>query len=190
MRKVIMINRVSIDGYFASLNEVTGGMEWFVQDPEVDKAVHEPVHSDTLLLGKTTFAMFERTWVPVLEDPNAPQAMKALARELTAMTKIVFSERLKESAWENTEFFAGKLIDVVKKLKEGKGKDILVMGSGTIVQQLAVEGLIDEYLFIVSPVVAGAGKPLFKNLKQQNLKLLNTKSFDSGNVVLHYKRVN
>lgn len=189
MRKVIMINRISIDGYFASLNEKTGGMEWFVPDPTVDKAVHEPVHASTLLLGAKTFALFERTWVPLLKDPNAPKEMKALAQELTDMEKLVFSEKLTKSEWQNAQFFAGNLTSVVGKLKQEKGTDILVLGSGTIVQQLAKEELIDEYLFIVSPVVVGAGKPLFDKVKLQHLELLKTTSFDSGNVVLHYAAV-
>lgn len=189
MRKIIMINRISIDGYFASANEMTGGMDWFVWDPEVDKAVHKPVHSDTLLLGEKTFVLFENSWVPVLNDPNAPQPMKTIAQELTDMKKLVFSEHMKESDWENTQFFDGKLIETVKKLKGEKGGDILIMGSGTIVQQLANEGLIDEYLFIVTPVIAGEGKPLFKDVKQHGLTLVSAQSFDSGNVVLHYKTV-
>ncbi|MFC5649591.1 dihydrofolate reductase family protein [Paenibacillus solisilvae] len=65
--------------------------------------------------------------------------------------------------------------------------DILILGSGTIVQQLANEGLIDEYLFIMTPVVAGEGKPLFKHVKQFGLTLLETKAFRSGNVLLHYE---
>jgi dihydrofolate reductase len=183
-----MLNRISLDGYFASKNEKTGGMEWFVQDPAVDKAVHEPIHADTLLLGAKTFALFERTWVPLLEDPNAPQEMKALAQELTDMKKLVFSEKLTMSEWQNTQFFAGNLTSVVGKLKQEEGTDILVLGSGTIVQQLAKEGLIDEYLFIMSPVVVGNGRPLFDRVTLQHLKLLKTTSFDSGNVVLHYVR--
>jgi dihydrofolate reductase len=184
-----MINRISIDGYFASLNDRTGGMEWFVQDPMVDKAVHEPVHASTLLLGEKTFVLFESTWVPLLKDPNAPQGMKTLAQELTDMEKLVFSEKLTKSEWQNTRFFAGNLTAVVGKLKQQEGSDVLVLGSGTIVQQLAREGLIDEYLFIVSPVVVGAGKSLFDQVKPQTLKLLKTTSFDSGNVVLHYAAV-
>jgi dihydrofolate reductase len=187
MRKIVMLNRVSIDGYFASLNDATFGMDWFIHDPDVDKAVHTGNHMDTLILGKMTYLGFEHSWVPILRDPNAPKEMKAVAEELTKMTKIVFSKKLKETTWENTQLFDGNLAEVVRKLKDEGGSDILIMGSGTIVQQLANEGLIDEYLFIVSPVVAGEGKPLFKHVKQFGLTLLKTKSFKSGNVLLHYE---
>jgi dihydrofolate reductase len=188
MRKIVMLNRVSIDGYFASLNDATFGMDWFIHDPEVDKVLRAgDGHMDTLILGGVTYLGFEYSWVPLMNDPNAPKEMKAVAEELTNMTKIVFSKKLKEAAWENTKLFDGNLVEVVRKLKDEEGSDILIMGSGTIVQQLANEGLIDEYLFIVTPVVAGEGKLLFKDANQFGLTLVETKAFKSGNVLLHYE---
>jgi dihydrofolate reductase len=184
-----MINRISIDGYFASNNEQTGGMDWFVQDPAVDEAVHKPVHADTLLLGETTFNLFESSWVPMLKDPNTPAPLKAIAEELTAMQKLVFAKNKTQSEWANTQFFGGHLVETISKLKGTDGADILILGSGTIVQQLANADLMDEYLFIVSPVIAGKGKPLFKDVSLQNLTLVSAQSFDSGNVVLHYETV-
>ena len=184
-----MLNRVSIDGFFASLNQQTWGMDWFVHDAEVDKAAHElggPSATPLLLLGGTTYRGFERSWVPRLKDPNAPKEMKAVAEELTKMTKLVFSKTLKEVTWENTRLFNGNLIEEVRKLNQEEGADIMIMGSGTIIQQLANEGLIDEYIFIVTPVIAGEGKPLFKDVKQFGLKLISTKSFNSGNILLRY----
>ena len=76
------------------------------------------------------------------------------------------------------------------KLKSEKGDGIVIFGSGTIVQQLANEGLIDDYLFIVTPVVAGNGKPLFKDVKQLGLKLLEAQGFASSNVLLRYELAN
>jgi dihydrofolate reductase len=187
MRKVIVMNRISIDGFFASNDQATWGMNWFVQDPEVDKATHSAVKADTLLLGETTFKGFEMMWVPVLKDPNAPQPMKALAQELTDMQKVVFAENTTDTEWANTTFHKDGFAQVVRDLMEQDGADIMVLGSGTIVQQLAREGLIDEYLFIETPVIAGEGKPLFKDVPHQNLKLLQAKGFASGNVLLHYE---
>lgn len=187
MRKVIIINRISIDGYFASNNEATGGMDWFIHDPKVDEVVHQPVNSDTLLLGENTFKLFEMSWVPMLKDPNTPAPLRATAQELTDMHKIVFAKNVAESEWANTEFHNDGLIELVGDLKSQEGSDILILGSGTIIQQLATAGLIDEYIFIVSPVVAGQGKSFFRDVPQQNLELVSTQSFDSGNVVLHYK---
>jgi dihydrofolate reductase len=191
MKKIVMLNRVSMDGFFASPNQNTWGMDWFVQDPAVDKAAHElNGNSETpmLLLGRETYKGFEKSWVSKLTDPDAPKEMKAVAEELTKMIKVVFSKTLRENeiTWDNTKLFKGNLIEEVKKIKQEKGADIMIMGSGTIVQQLSNEGLIDEYVFIMTPVIAGGGKPLFKDVKQLGLQLIETKSFKSGNVLLHY----
>ncbi|MFC0213730.1 dihydrofolate reductase family protein [Paenibacillus chartarius] len=183
-----MLNRISIDGYFASLNEETFGMDWFVHDPEVDVALRSGRGTlDTLILGGRTYRGFERSWVPILHNPQAPQSMRAVAEELTAMTKIVFSKETGELTWANTKRYNGSVGDVARSLKEGEGTDIMVMGSGTIVQQLAREGLIDEYVFILTPVVAGKGKPLFEYVDRFGLMLIEAKAFASGNVVLRYR---
>lgn len=187
MAKIKMLNRISIDGYFASPNEANFGMDWFIHDPEVDKAAHMiGGKMDTLLLGGTTYRGFERSWVPVLNNPHAPQQLKEIAEELTVMNKIVFSKTIKESNWDNTQIYDDHLIEVVRQLKQDNSSDILVMGSGSIVQQLAEENLIDEYIFIVTPIVAGEGKSLFQHVKQFELTLVEAITFASGNILLHY----
>ncbi|TDF92729.1 dihydrofolate reductase family protein [Paenibacillus piri] len=187
MRKIKMLNRVSIDGYFSSNNEATFGMDWFIHDPEVDKTAHViGGKMDILLLGGTTYRGFERSWVPFLNDPNAPEQLKKVAEELTDMTKVVFSKTITQSNWSNTQIYDGDLIEVVMQLKHNSSSDILVLGSGSIVEQLANERLIDEFIFIVSPIVAGEGKSLFPHVKQLDLTLVEAKTFESGNVILHY----
>lgn len=191
MRQIIMQNRVSMDGYFASLNEASFGMDWFVQDPEIDIAVREgKEHVNTALFGGTTYRGFERSWLPILHDPNAPVEMKAVAEELTNMKKIVFSTTLRETSWANTTVLNGNLIEEVRKLKEENDSDMMIFGSGSIVQQLANHGLIDEYVFIVTPIVAGEGKPLFQAVQQFTLTLIEARPFESGNVLLRYKKQN
>jgi dihydrofolate reductase len=187
MRKIRMQNRISIDGFFASLNKKTNGMEWFVQDPAIEKAAHKLGKADTLILGKDTFLLFQRTWMPMLTDSKAPPPMKKLAQELTKMKKIVFSTTVKATDWENTIFHDSDLIGVVKKLKRQNGADIMIMGSGSIVQQLTKAGLIDEYAFIVTPIIAGVGKPLFQDVSPLELELMSTKHFASGNVLSHFR---
>jgi dihydrofolate reductase len=184
MRKIVMFNRITLDGFYAGLNEE---IDWFVHDPEVDKATHELMQPDTLLLGRVTYQMFEGYWPDVAQDPNAPKEAKVLADELTNMTKVVFSKTLEKVTWKNTKFVKSDVTKTVKQLKQGDGADITIFGSGTTVQQLADEGLIDEYLIAVTPVVLGKGKPLFKDVSKFPLKLLETRNFPSGNVLLHYK---
>lgn len=189
MRKVVMFNRVSVDGYFAGQN---GEIDWFVADPELDKALHEmggpdAVAPDTVLLGRVTYQLFESHWPKVAADPNAPRDARIIAEELNRMTKVVFSNTLKEISWENTKLVKGDAAKEVSRLKQEKGSDIMIFGSGTIVQQLTAGGLIDEYLFAVTPAILGAGKSLFNGVQKLDLDLLETRSFKSGNVLLHYK---
>ena len=179
-----MLNRISLDGFFAGPN---GEIDWFIPDIEVDKAVHEGGNADTVLLGRVTYELFESHWPKVEEDLNAPQEARKTANELTQMTKIVFSQTLKEVTWKNSKLIRRNITEEVKKLKQEKGSGIMIFGSGTIVQQLAAERLIDDYWFIVTPVILGAGKSLFTGIKKLDLKLMGAEKFKSGNVVLHYK---
>jgi dihydrofolate reductase len=100
---------------------------------------------------------------------------------------IVFSKTLKEVTWQKSKLVEGNLIKEIHKLTQGEGPDIVIFGGGTIVQQLTNEGLIDEYLIAVMPVILGTGKSLFKNVKKCNLELLEARDFNSGNVLLHYR---
>lgn len=131
-------------------------------DPDLDKAVHEMMQPDTVLLGGVTYQLFDSYWPNVMRDPNASKEERILANELNQMTKVVFSKTLKKVTWENSKLFEDNLVEEVRKLKQEKGSDIVIFGSGTIVQQLTSEGLIDEYLIIVTPVILGNGKLLFK----------------------------
>lgn len=185
-----MVNWVSVDGFFAGPN---GEMDWIVRDTEVDKAIRESGNSeresgnpDTMLLGNVTYTMFENSWPHVAKDSNAPEEMRKMADEVTRMTKVVFSQTRKEVVWDNSKLLGGNLVEEVGKLKRDEGTDIMIFGSGTIVRQLTNEGLIDEYLIAVTPVVLGTGKPLYGDVKRLNLRLLDSKHFKSGNVLLRY----
>lgn len=184
MRKTVVSNWVSTDGFFAGPN---GEIDWIVQDPAINQATHELMNPDTLLAGRVSYQGFENFWPKVAGDPNSPPEMRKIADEMNAMTKVVFSRTLKEVTWENSKLINGNLIEEVQKLKNGEGADMVIFGSGTIVQQLANEGLIDEYLLAISPVVLGTGKLLFKDVKKHGLELLETRNFDSGNVLLRYQ---
>ncbi|MBI5879669.1 MAG: dihydrofolate reductase [Chloroflexi bacterium] len=179
-----MLNRVSIDGFFCGPN---GAIDWFIHDPAVDRAAHEMMSPDTLLLGRLTYDMFFGYWPHVAKDPDAPEGARVLANELSRMNKVVFSQTMNAVGWENSRLVHGAAAGEVRSLKQAQGADITIFGSGTIVQQLASERLIDEYLIIVTPVVVGTGKPLFHNVGRFDLSLLETRRFASGNVLLHYR---
>src|SRR5689334_5366584 len=146
MRRIVMFNWVSIDGFFAGPN---GEIDWILRDPNVDRALRESgtdteqtnsAGSDTMLLGNTTYTMFENSWPQMARDPNASEAMYKMADEVNRMNKVVFSRTRKEVPWENSRLLHGDLIEEVKRLKQGEGTSILIFGSGSIVQQLTDAG--------------------------------------------------
>lgn len=184
MKQIVMLNRVSLDGFFAGPN---GEIDWFIHDPAVDKAAHEFGGADTVLFGRVTYQMFEAHWPAVGRDPNAPKEARATAEELRQMTKVVFSKTMKGVTWENSRLAHNPVVEEVKQLRQAAGSALITFGSGTIVQQLANKGLIDDYFLVVTPVILGQGKPLFKDVQKLNLKLVESRGFASGNVLLHYK---
>ena len=192
MRRIVMFNWVSIDGFFAGPN---GEIDWILRDPKVDQALRasgasneqtKSGGSDTMLLGNATYTMFENSWPQMARDPNAPEEMHKMADEVNRMNKVVFSRTRKEAPWENSRLLHGNLIEEVEKLKQAEGTPILIFGSGTIVQQLTDAGLIDEYFIAVTPVVLGKGKLLFGDVQKRNLQLRESRQFESGNVLLRY----
>jgi dihydrofolate reductase len=183
LRKLVMFNRVSLDGFYAGPN---GSIDWFIRDSEVDRALRQGAKSDTLVLGRVTYQLFENVWPRMAADPNAPEEARSTGKELNQMTKVVFSRTLKEVTWENSKLVSGDISQEVRTLKQGPGSDILIFGSGSLVQQLAPEGLIDDYFMLITPLILGTGKSLFEGVKNINLKLLESRSFETGNVLLHY----
>ena len=157
MRKITLFNRISLDGFYAGPD---GGIDWSVQDSDLDKYVMGggSPRPGAVLLGRITYQMFENVWPHVARDPNAPAESRQMADSLNRMTKIVFSNTLDELTWENSLLVKGNAAEQVRKIKQADGGDIIIFGSGTIVQPLASAGLIDEYLLIVTPVILGAGK--------------------------------
>ena len=185
MRKVIVFNLVSLDGFFAG---VDGNIDWHVVDAEFNKfAVEQTKTFGTIIFGRTTYQLFEDYWPIALTDPKTSSGDRKIAQIIDDIGKIVYSTTLKKVGWRNSRLFKKVNPDEIKKLKRKKGKDMVIFGSGTIVQAFTDLGLIDEYRLLVNPVILGRGKPLFKNLNDKlKLKLLKTKIFRSGNVLLCY----
>ena len=180
-----MFNLVSLDGFFAGSD---GNIDWFMVDSEFDRWAAESVDEfDTVLLGRTTYELFAGYWPGALTNPETPDEDLVVARALDDMTKVVFSRSLERADWRNTEFWREIEPQEIKKLREQPGKVIVVYGSGTIVSQLTNLGLIDEYRLLVNPVILGSGKPLFEDVEKTAMKLLDTRTFESGNVLLRYQ---
>jgi dihydrofolate reductase len=107
---------------------------------------------------------------------------------MNALPKIVFSRSLDRATWNNTKLVKGDLASEVRKLKQEPGEAMVILGSGTIVSQLAQEGLIDEYQIVLNPVVLGAGRTMFEGGRQKRgFTLTRTRAFGNGNVLLCYE---
>ncbi|MCY3834311.1 MAG: dihydrofolate reductase family protein [Chloroflexi bacterium] len=183
MSRLIVYNRISLDGYFAGPN---GEIDWFVHDPEVDAVAHEVYKADALLFGRVTYQLFEAFWSHIAEDESADPTWRATSRELNNLPKLVASRSLSETTWINSSLLAGDLIEEARRLKAENDGTLAIFGSGSIVKQLAAADLIDEYLIIVTPFICGSGLKMFEGDIGARLRLLKCWDFASGNVLLHY----
>jgi dihydrofolate reductase len=189
MRKIVLTEWTSIDGYTAGPNNDMSFVGESFND-EMGQYEDEILNTgDTLLLGRVTYESFAGSWPHVPDNPNASEGEKGYARRLNSMRKIVFSKTLGAAEWNNSVLLRDIDPEEIKRWKQEDGKDMLIYGSASLVQQLTNLGLIDEYQLLVHPVVLGGGKMLFKDVAQkQRLKLVSAKPFSSGVVLLTYQR--
>lgn len=180
MRKIILSNMVTLDGYFEGPNQ---DIDWFVTNDEFfSYALQQLNEADTLLYGRITYQHMEAFW-----PTPAGQVLPAIAGKMNSLQKVVFSKTLSSVEWNNSVLAKGDIAEEVMKLKEGPGRDILIFGSSQIVSALTQLGLIDEYRLLVSPVILGRGGSMFKGIDSRvSLQLKETKVFATGVVVLHY----
>jgi dihydrofolate reductase len=185
MQKLIVFNHVTLDGYFV---DAKGSMEWAradKEDAEWSAFVAENANSGegTLLFGRATYELMIRYW----PTPMAIKHDRAVAERMNSLPKVVFSKTLNEATWNNTKLVKGDLAAEVRKMKQEPGDGMTIMGSGTIISQLAQEGLIDEYQMIVNPVVLGKGRTMFEGVQEKlALKLTKSRTFGNGYVYLCY----
>ena len=185
MRKLLVFNHVSLDGYFVDKN---GDMSWAKadhQDAEWNAFVAENASGEgVLLFGRITYELMAGFW----PTPFAIENMPVVAEGMNSMPKVVFSRTLDQASWNNTTLVKGDLAAEIRKMKQEPGEGMAILGSGSIVSQLAQEGLIDEYQIVVNPVVLGAGRTMFDGVKEKlSLKLTKTRAFGNGNVLLCYE---
>jgi dihydrofolate reductase len=175
---------MTLDGYIAGEN---GDISWHNVDEEFQElAISASNSGNTLLFGRITYELMAGFW-PTAE---AIKADPIVAAGMNKAEKIVFSRTLKSPDWNNTRLVKDDMLGEVRRLKAGSGKDLAVLGSGSIVSQLAGEGLIDEYQVLLNPVVLGKGKTMFEGVRDRlTLKLTKTRVFGNGNVLLHYEPV-
>lgn len=182
MQKLLAFMNISLDGYYADAN---GEMNWAHQnDPEWNEFASENAQGGgQLIFGRVTYEMMASWW----PSPMAREMMPEVAEGMNSMRKFVFSRTLSEATWRNTELLKGDLADTVRRMKEEEGPGFAVLGSGSIVTQLADAGLVDEFQIVTCPVALGAGRSLFGGLTSPlNLKRTSSRAFQNGNVVNKY----
>ena len=187
MRKVFLFNMITLDGFFEGPNQ---DISWHHVDDEFNEFAIEQLNEiGTLLFGRVTYQGMASYWpteFAIRDDPIVAGLMNSLP-------KVVFSKTLDKAEWNNSRLVKENIAEEILKLKQEPGKDIAIFGSSDLAVTLADaaqssgSGLIDEYRVIVNPVFLGQGTPLLKGIKAKlNLKLLKTRIFKSGNVLLTY----
>ncbi|CAN5430631.1 dihydrofolate reductase family protein [soil metagenome] len=188
MRKLIFFMHTSLDGFVAGLN---GEMHWI----NVDEAMFDFVatmtdQSDCALYGRVTYEMMQSYWPKAGEQPNASKHDIEHSAWYNKVSKIVLSKTIHEAGLHNTKVISDQLSDNINKLKQQKGKNIIIFGSPGASQSLLNEGLIDEFWLFVNPIILGQGMPLFKDITgTTKLKLAESKTFASGVIALHYEKL-
>lgn len=181
MRKIVTAEFITLDGVYeapgsedTTLLEKRGWSMPFVSD-DVGQVIFESMqNSDAMLLGRSTYADFAAFWSAVpAEDP--------IGQFMNSQPKYVVSTTLDKADWKNSTLIKGNVIEELTKLKQQPGKNIAIVGSGTLVQSLLEVDLIDEFELMLFPVVLGMGKRLFKEgTSTKPMAVLEVKSFASG----------
>jgi len=184
MRKLVVFNNATLDGYFSGIG---GDISWAHkrdEDAEWNAFVAENASAGgMLLLGRITYELMASYWPTPAAMKNYPD----VAEGMNNLPKAVFSRTLDKASWHRTKLVKGDLAREVRTMKQDSGKDIAILGSGSIVSQLAQEGLIDEYQVVINPVVLGKGRTMFDGIKGKlSLELTRTRTFANGNVLLCY----
>jgi dihydrofolate reductase len=185
VRRLTVFNNISLDGYFVDAN---GSMAWAHNtrpDPEWEAFnIGNATSRAVLVFGRVTYDLMASFWPTPMTVKNMPAA----AEGMNTSQKLVFSRTMDKASWNNTRLVKTDPVAEMRKLKGDPGDDLCILGSGTIVAQLAPEDLIDEYLIAVAPVVLGKGRTMFDGVtKKLPLKLTKTRAFANGNVVLSYE---
>ena len=179
MKKVIFQMSVSIDGY---IEGPAREIDWHIVDDEFNAYAVETLRAtEVLIMGRKTYELMAGYW------PSAP-GDDLVKEQMNGTPKLVFSRTLKRVDWQNSSLATGSVADEVARLKRVPGDGLLWVGGSDLATSFLEQGLIDELRIIFTPILLGAGKTVFDAIKKRYpLKLLSTRSFKSGNVVLTYE---
>ncbi len=179
MRKVIVSEYVTLDG----IMDEPGNWSFPFWNEEASRFKFDELRaSDGLLLGRVTYQGFAKAW-PTMKDTGE------YGERMNSLPKYVVSTTLSEVTW-NASLIKDHTAEAVSRLKQENGQDLLVFGSGQLVHTLMQHDLIDEYRLMVHPALLGSGKRLFRDGSEKKvLRLVDTRTFSSGIIVLSYQPV-
>ncbi|MBS1605963.1 MAG: dihydrofolate reductase [Bacteroidetes bacterium] len=182
MRAVNVFNFITLNGFYKGID---GDISWHRHGEEENKFSDEnSQRGSTLLFGRITYELMASFWPTEMGKQRAP----VTADGMNKAEKLVFSRTLKKAEWQNTRLINDDLVGTVRRLKSEPGNPITILGSGSIVTQLAEAGLIDTYGFMIDPVALGDGVPVFKGITQKlQLKLTSSRVFNSGVINVTYE---
>jgi dihydrofolate reductase len=182
MRKILAFLVTTVDGYYEGPNQE---FDWPVVDDEFNEfAVQQLDEIDTLLFGRVTYEGMAAYW----PTPAAQEDDPRVATRMNNISKIVVSRTLDKAEWANTRLVNDDVAEEITALKGQPGKDIAIFGSSSLTVSLLRLGLVDELRIMVMPVVLGDGMSVFRTADERiSLKLLKTRVFSSGNVLLTYQ---
>ena len=182
MRKLFAFNMDTLDGFFEGPNH---DINWHNADEEFNEfAIEQTSTFGALLFGRVTYELMASYWPTPTALTNDP----IVANQMNTLPKVVFSRTLQKAEWNNTRLVKDHIAEEILTMKQQAGKDLALFGSANLLSTLMQLDLIDEHWIMVNPVVLGSGTPLFKGVNHPiKLKLLKTRSFRSGNVLLYYQ---
>lgn len=190
MRKLVLFLHASLDGF---VEGPKGPMDigWVSYDADLEKHAKEVLSTaDTVIWGRGTYEMMYGYWPSVPSDPSATEHELNHAEWIEQTAKVVCSTTLESVEWNNSRLVKENIAEEIKNLKQQPGKDMVILGSPRLAHYLMQHGLIDEFKITVSPVLIGNGLPLFQGVKEKtDLKLIDSKTFDSGALGLVYRTV-
>jgi dihydrofolate reductase len=191
MRKLIVSNMMSLDGYYEGPGR---NVMVLPLDEAFDAYCAERLRAaDTLLLGRTTYEGFKGFWPSMADDPNATPTQREISRLDDAIDKVVISDSLTEDQTEpwrrSTRIIRGvDAHEQLAELKRRNGGDILVFGSRTLWNELLADGLVDELHLMIGPVIVGGGTPVFDGQPAASLRLIDLRRWDgSENLLVRYE---
>jgi len=181
MRKLIMWNIITLDGYFEGTKNWDLTFHNIVWGQELEKLSIEQLQSaDYLVFGRVTYEGMAAYWTN--EEGE-------IADFMNKIPKLVFSKKLKSADWNNTTLISENAADEIRKLKAKGGKDLYVFGSANLSETFIKDDLFDEYRIGIAPVILGSGRPLFRQGNSpKNLSLVSSHQLLTGGVILKYTK--